>query len=130
MGVSMMSILVHTIGFVVCGTVITLGLKRLYRDSQRDLDAPFDESLPEYHYAAADAFGLGLSIGAYGVEVIESRTDRLFDSRLFQWIRSITESWQVKPDGVYIHPRFDHNEWQGYGDEKPKPRPGKFEMEI
>lgn len=130
-----MSFIIHTIGVVACGTFAVSWMKSLYRDATRDSNQPLHEELHENHYLVADTVGLCLVLTGYWLDRVEDATDKLFNSRLMQWVNHKCEKLKLKPDGEYVEFKYSdehHGGWNGYVTDKDKPKfkPAKYEMEA
>lgn len=131
-----MSIIIHTIGVTLSVAIITVYVTDLYKRSQEDndpdeLDLEDDEEREPT--IGADLLWLGLEASKVGLQSVEDKTDKLFDSKVSKWLSwKIIEPFQLEPDGEYLKSRADVA-WEGYGEDEgeiPVYRLGKFEMYI
>lgn len=114
-------LLIHTVGFVACSAVVVIGVKSVYHASQvEQYEEDYDVEIPlEERNITADLVGLGVEIVRYGLCVLEDFTDRLFDSRLVDWLC-----------GLYQPETDEEDDFPGWEDEAPRFKPGKFEFEM
>lgn len=126
-------LLINTLGLVACTVVVVAGVKSVYRNSQAippEEDYEVEIPLSERNITA-DIVGLGVEIVGFGIDVLEDVSEKMLETGPSNWLRERFSGLQVKPDGHYLKFRNgDPNEWNGYCDETPKSKPGKFEMEI
>lgn len=128
-----MSIIIHAIGFTVLSTIVTAAVVDLYKRSQEDVEEwEVDEEEEKEPTIATDLMWLGTEISKVGLQSVEDKTDKVFDSKVSKWLSwKIIEPFQLVPDGGYLKSRADAA-WEGYkpDGEIPVYRLGKFEMYI
>ena len=114
-------LLINICGFAACSAVVVIGAKSVYHASQIvPAEEDYDVVTPlEERNITADVVGLGVEIVRYGLDIIEDFTDKLFDSRLANWLR-----------GLYLSEADDEDDFEGWEDEAPKFKPGKYEFEM
>jgi hypothetical protein len=114
-------LLINTVGFVACSAVAVIGIKSVYHASQvEQYEEDYDVEIPlEERNITADVVGLAVEIVRFGLYVIEDFTDKLFDSRLANWLR-----------GLYPPETDEEDDFPGWEDEAPRFKPGKFEFEM
>lgn len=78
---------------MTCGTILTIGAKSVYDNSQIAVVEDEDNL-----NVVAEVVGLGIEIVGYGLDVAEDKTDKVFDLGAPDWIKSL----QVKPDDRYL----------------------------
>lgn len=101
--------LINVIGFLTCGTILTIGAKSVYDNSQ--IVVVDDE---DNLNVVAEVVGLGIEIVGYGLDVAEDKTDKVFDLDAPDWIKSL----QVKPDDRYLKSHAT-NTLESYNKESP-----------
>lgn len=134
MGVRLMSILlINVVGLATCSAVAIIGVKSVYHTSQivqEEEDYLVEIPLNERN-VTADVVGLGVEVVGYGMDVAGDISERLFDSRLFTWLRDLFSRFAIKADGKYFKFKDGHEDnFEGWYDEPIKIKPGKFEMEM
>lgn len=112
---------------------MVIGAKSVYRASQIvPAEEDYDVEIPlEDRNITADVVGLGVEVVGYGMDCAVDFAERLFDSSLFQWLRDKLSFLQFKADGKYFRYKDgQEDDFEGWEDEVPRFKPGKYEFEM
>ncbi|WP_019413434.1 hypothetical protein [Paenisporosarcina sp. TG20] len=90
--------LINVIGFLTCGTILSIGAKSVY-DNSKIVVVEEDNIKGDNQHVVAEVVGLGIEIVGYGLDVAEDKTDKVFNLSAPDWIKSL----QVKPDNRYLN---------------------------
>jgi len=122
-------ILINILGATACATVVGLYGMDMYKKSKIEcVTDTYDGVVPEYDLQT-ETIGLGIQIVGYGVDRVADVAESLFDTSLSHKFRNLFGRFQIVADGEYFRFRSDED-WDGYGDEAPKVKPGKFDIQI
>lgn len=122
-------LLINILGASACATVVGLYGMDMYKKSKIEcVTDTYDGVMPEYDLQT-EAIGLGIQMVGYGVDRIGDVTEKLFDTSLSHKFRNLFGRFQIVADGEYFRFRSSE-EWDGYGDESPNVKPGKFDIQI
>ena len=122
-------LLINVVGFTACSAVVGLYGMSMYKQSKIEaVTDTYDGVLPEYDLQT-EAIGLGIQMVGSAADVVGDVTEKLFDSSLSHKMRNLFGRFQIEADGEYFRFRSG-KDWDGYGDEAPKVKPGKFDIQI
>jgi hypothetical protein len=126
-------VLINICGFLACSAVVVIGAKNVYRASQIvPAEEDYDVDIPlEDRNITADVVGLGVEVVGYGLDCAVDVAEKLFDSTPSHWLRDMFTPFQLKADGKYFKYKDGQEEdFEGWEDEAPKFKPGKYEFEM
>ena len=122
-------LLINILGASACATVVGLFGASMYKQSKIEcVTDTYDGVLPEYDLQT-EAIGMGIQMVGYGVDVVGDFAEKLFDTSFSHKFRNVFGRFQIEADGEYFRYRSE-SDWDGYEDDAPKVKPGKFDIQI